>query len=197
MNRHERRRAERAAKKKRRAATAKDEQSETNRQNKGHKLREKPPRKTFRPLQWLWKGLLAAIAIVGFAYQFRPEINVDRDLSLDVHDPFATQFRVTNEGRLAVYDLSFSCTVNNSMLQNVTTRGFAGQQSVPVLESKESTTKNCAIKADSFPLLSDLFFDVTYRSKWYWRPSIKRTRFVNVRDSQGNLEWVKQPLDSK
>ncbi|SRR6266566_5843398 len=196
MNRRQRREAERAARKRSKPTTAKDNKSQTGKQNKGHTNREKPPTRTFRPLRWLWGGLLAAVAIVGFVYQFRPEINVDRDVSLNVRDPFATQFRVTNEGRLAVYDLSFSCIVNNSMMRNVTSTGNAGQESVPVLESKESTTKNCSIKADSFPLLSDLFFNVTYTPKWCWRSSMKRTRFVNVRDSQGNLEWVKQPLNS-
>src|SRR5207247_1756225 len=90
----------------RKQTTAKDNKSQTGKQNKGHTNREKPPTRTFRPLRWLWGGLLAAVAIVGFVYQFRPEINVDRDVSLNVRDPFATQFRVTNEGRLAVYDLS-------------------------------------------------------------------------------------------
>lgn len=165
--------------------------------DRAHTIQGKPPIRTFLSLRWLWGGLLAAIAIVGFAYQFRPEINVDRDVSLNVRDPFATQFRVTNEGLLAVYNLRFSCTVNNSMMQNVTTRNSGGQEAVAVLESKESTTKNCSIKADLFPLLSDLFFNVTYRPKWFWRSLMKRTRFVNMRDSQGNLEWVKQPLESK
>ena len=195
MNRRERRRAERAAKKKK-ALIAKDKKSQTDKQNKRHIVQGSTPSKTFQSLQWLWKGLLATIAIVGFAYQFRLDINVDRDVSLNVHDPFATQFRVTNEGRLAIYDLAFSCTVNNSVMKDAVSGGNAGQEPVPVLASKESTTKSCSIKADSFPLLSDLFFDVTYRPEWYWQSLMKRTRFVNMRDSKGNLQWVKQPLNS-
>jgi hypothetical protein len=116
------------------------------------------------------------------------------DTSLDVRDPFATQFRITNDGALPVYDLSFSCTVENSVMHNVGTLGSAGQTAVPVLESKESTTKNCGISTMSFPLLSDLYFNVTYTPKWYWEPLTKRVRFVNMRDAQGVLQWFKQPL---
>jgi hypothetical protein len=165
-------------------------------QHKEKPTQAKTQPKSIRTMKLLGTGFLAVLAVVGFAYQFRPEINADKDVSLNVRDPFSTQFRVTNEGLLAVYDLGFSCTVNNSMVQNVITTGGPGQKSVPVLESKESTTKNCSIKADSFPVLSDLFFDVTYTPKWFWRSSTKRTRFVNMRDSQGNLEWVKQPSNS-
>lgn len=195
MNRRQRRQAKRAAEKRRKQAIAKDKRPRTDMHRKEQTVRGEPPKRTFRPLRWFWGGLLAAIAIVGFAYQFRPEINVDKDVSINVRDPFATQFRVTNEGLLAVYDLNFSCTVNNSMMRNVRSGGSGGQEPVSVLESKESATRNCSIKADSFPLLSHLFFDVTYRPKWYWSRSIKRTQFVNVRDSEGHLQWVKQPLD--
>lgn len=197
MSRRQRREAERAARKKSKRATAQDSKSQTGKQNKERTIQEKLPIRAFRPLRWLWGGLLATVALIGFAYQFRPEIAVDRDMSLNARDPFATQFRVTNEGLLAVYDLRFSCTVNNSMMKDVVTSGNRGQEAISVLESRESTTKNCSIRADSFPLPSNLFFDVTYRSKWFWRQSLKRTKFVNMRDSEGHLEWFKQPIDSK
>lgn len=196
MNRSRRRRKRKRLAKKN-EVISKEQISQIDKQDTGRPNREMPPEKTLRTsMRWLWGGLLAAIAIVGFAYQFRPEINVDRDISLDVRDPFATQFRVTNEGLLALYDLSFSCEVENAMMHNFTVGGFKGQESLPVLESKESTTKSCSIKAESFPFLSTLFFQVRYRPKWCWRSSTKRTKFVNMRDSQGNLDWVKQPTDS-
>lgn len=175
-------------------ANAAGKVSQTDKHSRESRGQEESPRNGVRPLRWLWGGLLAAMAIVGFAYQFRPEINVDRDTSLDVHDPFATQFRITNDGELAVYDLRFSCTVENAVMHNVGTLGSEGQTAVQVLESKESTTKNCGINTLSFPLLSDLYFNVTYTPKWYWKPLTKQVRFVNMRDSQGVLQWFKQPL---
>ncbi len=49
--------------------------------------------------------------------------------------------------------------------------------------------------ANSFPLMSELFFDFAYRPKWYWSKLLKRTRFVNVRDSTGHIDWVEQPAN--
>ena len=195
MNRRQRRRAERAARK-RRNTNAQSKSHRAGDQHAGTAVPNGKQGQARGPLRWLG-AILAALTIVSIAYQFRPEINVERDVSLNVRDPFATQFRVTNQGLLPVYDLNFSCTVYNPMMFNVTTEGNSGQEPVPVLESKESTTKNCSIRAESFPLLSDLFFTVTYQPKWYWRRQTKKARFVNMRDAQGNLEWVKQPTDSR
>ena len=136
---------------------------------------------------------IAAIGVLGVAYQLRPRVIVTRDTSLNVKDPFATQFRVTNAGELSVYDVRFSCVVNDERFINVrVTR--AGGEPIPTLESGMSATRQCSIKAESYPLLSELFVDISYRPKLYWNDVIKRTRFVNRRDSSGVLQWFEQPI---
>lgn len=156
-----------------------------------------PKRFRARAAQWsgrFWKAFLAAITVVGFAYSFRPEIDVDRDLSLNSQDPFATQFRITNTGRLAIYNLTFSCTINGPTMQDVLISSFGpGQQPIAVLESKKSATRNCSIGSAGQPPNTELLFDVTYTPKWFWRSSVNRTRFVNMLDSEGHLQWFKQP----
>ncbi len=181
-----------AARKAGKIATPKENKSLPGKQHKEGPSQIKNQPKTSRLLKFLGTGFLAILAIVGAAYQFRPEVFVDRDISLNVRDPFATQFRVTNSGLLAIYNVHFSCTINNMNFQNVTIGDFGSQAPVPVLESRESSTKDCGITADSYSDLSELFFNVSFRPSLYWEHLQKRTRFVNMRDSEGRLQWIKQ-----
>ncbi len=160
--------------------------------NTESRLPDQTPTGTYRVLSWAWKALLAAVALVGFAYQFRPEIAVDKDVSLNPSDPFSTQFQITNKGRLSVYDLQFSCVLNSEQFRGFYSGNNLGQEKVPVLASNSSVTKNCSIQASGFQEKSELFFDVTYRPKWFWGRLQKRTRFTNVRDSTGRVLWIKQ-----
>jgi hypothetical protein len=57
---------------------------------------------------------LAAIAIIQFAYAFRPSVTIEAGPVLDVRDPLATLIRITNSGRVPVRNVRFSCLASRN-----------------------------------------------------------------------------------
>jgi hypothetical protein len=199
MNRRQRRAAERAARKHERQVSAQRKKLPRDRRSTNTAQPTRLRGRTSQSIRRLGKAVamvIAAIGVLGVAYQLRPRLIVTRDISLDVKDPFATQFRVTNAGELSLYDVRFSCVINNEQFVNVRVTRSDGEP-IPTLESGMSATRQCSIKAESYPLLSELFVDIAYRPKLFWSDVSKRTRFVNRRDSDGVLQWFEQPTSTR
>lgn len=198
MSHHKKRRAKKKlVKGAQQEAPRKENESQLGRLHTETQTPAKPPRRYMRAAVWIWGGFLGTIAVVGFAYQFRPIFSVSNDAPLNPQNPFTAEFKVTNNGVLPVYHLVFSCTVNNTVLHNVTVTGFSGGEPVSVLEPNDSATKSCSIVADSFPWAGELIFSVQYRPMWYWGRLTRKFRFVNIKDNAGDLLWIQQPYGEK
>jgi hypothetical protein len=65
-----------------------------------------------RPVQLFWVLLLGVIALMQFAYNYRPRLTIDASVLLDEHDPLAMLFRITNAGPWHLNAISFSCQIS-------------------------------------------------------------------------------------
>ena len=190
---------------KKQIAIAQKERQQANKLNTQRPSQSPHPREKTRLLPTIWKWSVRGVValgviagLVGFAYQFRPQLSIEPDITLNSRDPFATQFRITNIGSLSLYDLRFACTLNSPpLLKNITILNSSGQSSVPVLRPQDSATKSCSVIADNYPYLTDLEFAVSFHPPLVkWSLTITR-HFANMRDSEGRLRWVPQPESSK
>ena len=65
---------------------------------------------------WLWRywQLVWAISgpivsLTGFAFLLWPQVSIEAGVNLDPEEPLATQFVVTNRGRVTIYNVNFYC----------------------------------------------------------------------------------------
>src|SRR5580704_14124563 len=65
-----------------------------------------------RPVKLFWVLLLGVIALMQFAYNYRPRLTIDASVLLDEQDPLATLFRITNTGPWHLNAISFSCHIS-------------------------------------------------------------------------------------
>lgn len=131
--------------------------------------------------------------IIGF-HQLRPMITIEPTISLDVGSPFATQFRISNSGYLSAYDVTFACRVDNQMMRGTVLKNNHGQETEKVIGPGDSATKNCSINSPGFSLPSDVEIITTYRYPLWPMSLSSKSRFVNMKDSDGHLRWVEEPV---
>src|SRR4051812_18087253 len=63
-----------------------------------------------------WKTIVAVSVLVGIAagvLSFSSRISVSPSLQLDPSDLFSTQFQVSNDGYLSIYNVQFTCRYNH------------------------------------------------------------------------------------
>jgi hypothetical protein len=137
-------------------------------------------------------GFVTLLGLPALYFVLRTDITVEKDISLDVTDPFATQFRVTDNGVLDLYDVQFSCNLSSMTFTNI---GLFSGPPLPVLKSKDTITRGCGAKAEGYTALTRLIVNLEYIEppKFLGRTGRKSTLFLNVRDALGHLQWVKQP----
>jgi hypothetical protein len=99
-----------------------------------------------------WLGWL--IAIVQFAYAFKPSLMIDAGPNLDIRDPLSTLIRITNVGRIPLKKLELSCVLLPS--HNTFKSNRPGQEPVPVLPPGVSATRDCGVHSRSGAMRTDL-----------------------------------------
>jgi hypothetical protein len=162
------------------------------------------PTKTsgLKRLIWVWKhtwaGILAIIAIAGAYYQFRPNISIEAEATLNPNNPYSTQFRVTNSGLLNLNDISFGASFNNTPgLSGFTLQApNAGLGPIASLAPGESATRSIPVLEIGFRGEHDIELVVHYRATFYGRRTTT-VRFVSKADSEGHLRWFHQPVASQ
>jgi hypothetical protein len=161
-----------------------------------------PPRQPkARKRFWQLVGAAATIIALGeFAYSFRPQIRIDRDISVNEKDPFATVFIISNIGRIALNDLVFDCVLNAPpMVTNARaaangkdSRQVLNQRGVNVLAPGDRVTKYCGFAGPNFPLNATIDFDVGY-SVWGLGRRAASARFISEKDGNGITKWLVDP----
>jgi hypothetical protein len=158
----------------------------------------------------LWGVVVSAsvlATLMAFVYQFRPTVLIEPDISLNLQQPFAQQFKITNTGALlALHDVEFACDVDNPNMHNVQIINSIGQEKVDVLDSGDSATRSCPAIGDpdaarppviaysgAYPFNSAIEISVSARRPWHLGRMLWQARFENMRDSSGAPKWVRQP----
>ena len=136
-------------------------------------------------------ALTVLFTVYEAAYQFRPQVKIERDSTLNNKDPFATQFSVSNNGRIIVTDLNFSCIVNAPpMINDVQIGGSANQLPAAEIKPGDQVVRGCGVKADHFPFNATLIFRVKYHILVFGYET-KDVRFISKFDAQGIPQWFR------
>ncbi len=154
-----------------------------------------------------WKTIVGVSVLLGLFVSFlafSPSVTVVPTESLDVYDPLATPFIITNESLLPIhsvkifYYINEICThlrkqcVDDSILTN-------DADFIPVLLHKEQKTFLCppAFKFPSPIEKGDIVIQVLYRPAFLFWHRYSFQRFVVGRDKLGVPHWYPMPVSAK
>ncbi len=154
---------------------------------------------------------LTALAAIGYYYQYGPQISATRSGSLNPTDPFATEFTVKNESLLTVSRIRADCSLNNIEFTPPLTPPMKVQQIVGVstdnmsklLSRGESMAIICLSNGFKFrdrklikgELLIEVSFQYLVLSKTINLSMKQLFKFDGRMGADGNLQWMRQPLD--
>jgi hypothetical protein len=109
------------------------------------------PRGSTRAKIWQWWKEFWALAgplmaLVSIAFLLMPQITIEPSVNLDPQQPLATQFLITNRGKVPVYEVRFSCGIGGPGGTHI---GISSSTSSPILTLApgESATKACAVES--------------------------------------------------
>ncbi len=68
-----------------------------------------PARKVWGAWKEVWAILGPCIALTGFFFLLKPQVEIDPSVNLDPAEPLATQFLISNKGHVPVYNIQFGC----------------------------------------------------------------------------------------
>jgi hypothetical protein len=135
-----------------------------------------------RPVKLFWVALLGAIALMQFAYNYRPRLTIEAIVALDESDPLNTLFRVTNTGPWHLDDLHFFCYISipgispieegDNTVRSAPGAAATGQPPIARLDPGHSETRDCSAGIGSNIIHippydpTTLRLDITTRFRW-------------------------------
>lgn len=144
----------------------------------------------------VWKILLEIAAVAGLLALLYPRVSVSSTTSINPDHPFATPFSVANNGLFPVYDVEFSCGMND-----VSTESTPHQLSqfstvfaslpIPRINGGHSEITFCAFPFITESPIKEADISVSVHFKSAWLPP-KRTeiyRFRTIKGTDGRLYW--------
>jgi hypothetical protein len=175
---------------------------------KEHKHPITPPQSQRKPLTWLtkkfWMAVVAASVLLTIIVSFKnlsPNVDVTTTQSLNLEDPLATPFLITNDSLLPIHSVEILFSINkirssrmNFEVENLSL-GYAVPP-IPILLRKEQKTFLCppVFKFPSPIDSGDILISVTYRPSFVFWKKHQYIRFVTAKDSSGIARWYKKPL---
>jgi hypothetical protein len=172
---------------------------------------KKPPSRSRWPITSVrtivsksWKVAAASATFLGIVTGYLslvPRISVENSQLLNLADPFATPFVVSNDGPLGINDVILSC-----LLIYVESTGGGTIEGLtvgpnPVIEGMdpgERATLPCTfhpVFGFTNPLkAADIAIVVNFRPDFVPWHQIRRLRFKTLKGSDGHLYWYPQPL---
>jgi hypothetical protein len=149
-----------------------------------------------------WTVLLGVIALVQFAFDYRPRVEVSAATLLDERDPRSTLFLVTNKSRFHIDNLRFGCELFSgkrkiiSIADNIERNGDSapiGQPPIERLEPGDSATRDCLIGHSRLlgirpidPTALRINFSVKYDWPWIGFSDSVSQHFSTRRSLTGN-----------
>jgi hypothetical protein len=167
----------------------------------------RPPGNGFITKARLWKSASILITLVGIASAYvtilgfwLPRLNVQPLMMSDAEDALSTNFSVSNQGSMMLYDMNIRCKLKDSLVKITTETGQEGiigevggpEDNHPSLAPMKSATFQCML---SLPVEDglDIFIIVYYRPAFYPFKRRQAFRFVSTTSSDGQMQWLPQP----
>jgi hypothetical protein len=137
-----------------------------------------------------------------------PRLAIHPQSSLNLSNPFATPFAISNEGYLEIHDIKASCVYldiagsDGSRIESIgplsKERGgfFSNSMNTDVLEPTVPLTITCPFPfAFLGPIThANIIITVTYRPDFLPFTFQKHKHFVSATSSDGHLQWNEQPM---
>jgi hypothetical protein len=118
----------------------------------------------------------------------------------DTKDALSTNFSISNQGSMMLYDVNIRCKLKDSVVKIVTESGQEGiinevggpEDNHPSLAPMKSAAFQCML---SLPVEDnlDIFIIVYYRPAFYPFKRRQAFRFVSTTSSDGQMQWLPQP----
>jgi hypothetical protein len=151
-----------------------------------------------------WKIIVGASSVVGLIgglMYFAARVTVSSLTPLNPTDPFSTPFSISNDGAFSIYDVEFSCSLNDVKfpngggMSNLSVGGY-GLPPIKVIEAGEKATYQCLIGSQETPKGSqaDIHVVVSYQPKFIPCRIDKPYRFVMKQGSDKQWYWFQQPV---
>jgi len=143
-------------------------------------------------------AISVVVGVVGFLYNMSSRISVVCLLPPDSTKPFPAPFEVQNQGYLAIYDVEFSCvvqqteTTNGSQAFNLRTR--IERPLIPVIKAGEKSTFYCTFFWRENISYADIVAEVKYSPEFLFWKKEKQSRFVTKKDPRGYFFWSPRAL---
>jgi hypothetical protein len=143
-------------------------------------------------------------------YDLRPKLQVSYAGSMNITDPFAAYFTITNTGSLfALRNIDTRC----QLISITTTTGIVIEQlavgeglspQFTRLKTGESATVPCRYKGNiggkadaAFVRSADIAIETEYSVPYWWTRSIYTARFIARWESNGTVHWTQEPIESR
>lgn len=183
--------------------------SKKSRRKKRSERTNKKPSTQLRlhPLKWLkhfWKSIVFVSVVLTILVSFlslSPSVTVALSQTLDLKDPMATPFVITNESLLPIHSVEILCGINkiysstmNSGVEKLSL-GYA-KPPISILYHKEQNTFLCppTFKFKNPIDIGDITVDISYRPDFlFWRKN-HSSRFVTGKDSSGIVHCYPKPV---
>jgi hypothetical protein len=147
----------------------------------------------------VWKSIVTISFVLGLFVTFltlSPSVTVAPTQTLDLNDPLATPFIITNESLLPIHSVEILCRIKkiysstmNSGVEDLSL-GYA-KPPIAILNQKEQNTFLCppTFKFKTPIDIGDITVDISYRPDFlFWRQN-HSSRFVTGKDSTGVVHW--------
>ncbi len=128
------------------------------------------PRGSTRAKIWQgWKAFWALagplMALVSIIFLLTPQITIEPSVDLDPQQPLATQFLITNRGKVPIYDVRFSCGIGRPGGSNMGDLVVSSSTLSPILTLApgESATRACAVGSQD---IATQVITVSARYRW-------------------------------
>lgn len=128
-----------------------------------------------------------------------PRLSIATQSSLDPNNPLATPFVVSNNGYLPVFNVDFICGIGHLDFANGSRFEEFGMTTTEMHEDRIGTDEQATVRCDwmvkGSPITDgDISIIVKFEPFMFPKQRDKSFRFVSVRNSSGNLQWIPKPL---
>jgi len=146
-----------------------------------------------------WKILGVASLVLGAVslfYFFTWRISITPGATLKNSDPFATMFILQNDGQFSIYDIEFSCVLNDVKYGNNVELSkilsHIGTFNVPILDANAKTSTPCYLSfGTSHPAMrADVTLFVSYRPSFYPFRRTKSFRYFATLKDDNTYAWI-------
>lgn len=152
------------------------------------------------------KVVLSVLALMGTLFTIDAYVSYRLSVAsvtvLDPTNPFRTNFTISNDGYMAVRNVSVQCHVPSAFYEGQSITRDTDVLSPPLVESLAPGSKitmpcgyNSFIGFENPLIKADMTLTMSYEPKYLPFRKSKSFRFVTAKDSEGHFHWLEQPSE--